>query len=349
VNSYTLTFKQRVIISLLLIAVLILALNIILSIFIDLKTTKNSYINEKQSKVKHFNLNNLSSKDIVFIGSSKTFYHISTNTFKKNGIDIYNFGISGVFFTDYPSLVNAVLDSKPKKVVISLEVESLYSELFISKYPSMDEIKIYYDINKIKFIQSLYRWLINRNTFLVYSKPIFLRIKGVYSRFDIKKDSSNNRIKESINYSKILNCNIFDIKRTNDKHSMLKCSNGDGVLLGNYLLEQEPREFKLLNLESIAYLKKIISMLENQNIEPIIVFEPLLNSRVKYSMSDIYKNFKGVDIIDLTNFSIEEKLWADNNHLNYRGREFYSEYLSTILMSQYDSPTSLNLTSLPTL
>ena len=52
---------------------IVFGITIILSIFIDLKTTRNSYINEKQSKAKHFNLNNLSSKDIVFIEVQKLF------------------------------------------------------------------------------------------------------------------------------------------------------------------------------------------------------------------------------------------------------------------------------------
>ncbi|NEW61253.1 hypothetical protein GSY74_08150 [Sulfurovum sp. bin170] len=72
-------------------------------------------------------------------------------------------------------------------------------------------------------------------------------------------------------------------------------------------------------------------MLKRRDIETVVILEPQLDNRVKYSMDDIYKTFVGVDIIDLTNFPIENELWADNNHLNYKGRERYSEYLSTVL------------------
>jgi len=332
VNFYTLTFKQRVITALLSIVVLIIALNIVLSLFIDIKTTKNSFINEKYSKIKHFNLNNPKNKDIIFIGSSKTFFHISTNLFKEKNIDIYNMGISGVFFTDYPTLVDAVLDAKPKRVVISLGIERLYSELFISKYPSIEEISIYYGINKGKFIQSLYRWLINRNTFLVHSEPIFLRIKTLYSKFEIEKDFKKFKSKKSINYSTLAKCKVFDIKRTNSKHAMLKCSNGDGVLVGHYIKKLEYKSPKPLNKESILYLKATIKMLQSHNIETTIIFEPQLKNNLKYNINDIYREFAGVDIIDLTNFPIQEKFWADNKHLNYKGREIYSDYLSTLFM-----------------
>ena len=329
-NFYTSTFKQRVVISLLLVMLFIVALNIVLSIFIDIKTTKETFINEKQSKINHFNLNEPNSKDIIFIGSSKTFYHISTNIFKSEGIDIYNLGISGVFFTGYPTLVSSTLEFKPKKVVISLGIERLYSELSISKYPSIDEIKIYYNINKMKFIESLYRWIINRNTFLVHSETIFLKFKTLYSKFEIGSAEKKSEIKDNIDYSNIANCDVFDIKITNSEHSMLKCSNGDGVLIGNFIEEIEYKDLNSLNQETIAYLQATISMLKSHNIEPVIIFEPQLNNRLKYNLENIYKKFNGVDIIDLTNFPIDEKLWADNKHLNHNGREVYSEYLSTI-------------------
>jgi hypothetical protein len=295
-----------------------------------MKTTKYSFINEKHSKIKHFNLNNPNSKDIIFIGSSKTLFHISTNEFKKRGIDIYNLGISGVFFADYPTLVEGILESKPKRVVISLGIQRLYSELLISKYPTIEEIKIYYSINKAKYAKSLYRWLINRNTFLVHSEPIFLRLKALYSRFEIEKNPKNSKTKESIKYSKIADCNLFDIKKTNNKHTMLKCSNGDGILVGNYIKEIKYKPLSSLNIESVTYLKAIISMLKGHNIEPIIIFEPQLNSTLEYNLDDIYKEFVGVDIVDLTNFPLDKDLWADNKHLNYKGREIYSEYLSKL-------------------
>ena len=326
-NFYTSTFKQRIIISLLSVILLVVALNIVISIVIDNKTTKESFINNKDSKIKHFNLNNPNHKDIIFVGSSKTLFHISTNRFKKSGIDIYNFGISGLFFADYPTLVNAVLDSKPKKVVISLGIERLYSELFISKYPMIDEIKIYYSINKKKFAKSLYRWLINQNTFLVHSQSIFFKIKSFYNRFEIKRDKSEN----SINYSTIADCHIFDIKKTNAKHTMLKCSNGDGVLVGNYIEEIEYSNLHSPNKESVLYLKAIISMLKKHNIKPLIIFEPQYNNNLRYNINDIHNEFKEVNIIDLTNFLFPKELWADNKHLNYKGRELYSEYLIKII------------------
>ena len=115
VNFYILTFKKKIFLSLFLILIFISIIDLSLVVISKAKTTKTNFINEKFSKIEHFNKNNPENLDLVFVGSSKTFYHISTENFKSNNINTFNLGIGKMLYPDYPSIVNNVLAKKPKK------------------------------------------------------------------------------------------------------------------------------------------------------------------------------------------------------------------------------------------
>ena len=346
-NFYTLTFRKKIIISFFFILGILILLDIGLYFVAQMKSTKTTFINDKFSKITHYKLNNPKEKDIVFIGSSRTFYHISTNTFKKNNLNIYNFGVSGTQFEDYPTFIPYVNSSNPKQIIISLSVPRLFNKLNIPKYPTLDEIEYYYDIDKIKFIQSLKQWIINRHLFLRHSEPIFYKIKSIYEKFDSSKKINKQKkeshteilngkklfIDKTINYSTLVNCEVFNIKQVSNDKITLKCINGDGVLIGNHIKSNHinKKEFKILNKQSIQYLQKIIDNINTKKTKVSIILEPILHNPFTYNLNDIKKQFIDVEIIDLTNLKIEDDFWADNNHLNYKGREQYSQYLSDIL------------------
>ena len=60
------------------------SIDALLQYYIDLQTTKDYFFENKRSKMKHYLLHNNHSKDYVFIGTSRTLYHISSNVFHKN-------------------------------------------------------------------------------------------------------------------------------------------------------------------------------------------------------------------------------------------------------------------------
>ena len=334
-NFYTLTFKRKIYLSFLLLFSLMVTFDVALLFIADLKTTKENFIDDKFSKIKHFKLNNDSNKDVIFIGSSRTFYHISTNTMKRNGIDAYNLGISGAQFEDYPTLVNSVIEYKPKKIVISLSVERLYDDLNTPLFSTTKELELLYEINKVKFMESAFAWMLNRHAFLNYSDVIFYKLKSFYYSFDSKmivKTQNNFPDSNNLNYSNLVGCKVFNKKQIEDKAILLKCENGDGVLIGNYLKEYETKSVTLKNLdeESITYLAKIVEGIKLNGIKPIIILEPILHNRYVYDLKKIKSAFND-EIIDLTNFTISDELWLDNEHLNYLGREKYSSFLAHLL------------------
>jgi hypothetical protein len=339
VNSYTLTFKRKLLISFLMILIGIAIIDISLYFIESIKSTKISFINKKSSKVRHFELNHPTGKDIIFLGSSRTFYHISTEVFKSNNIDIYNFGIPGVDFEDYPTLLPLVIDTRPKKVVISIPVNKLYEKLSISSYPSIEEMKYYYDIDKIFFLQSLYQWSINRHLFLQYLEPIFYKIQSFYSKFDSKNNVMHYGVGAiTSNYSNLLGCKVFEIKNNGINRQTLKCTNGDGALTGELLNKRDDISsvnLTDLNQDSISFLLRIIKKLTT-SADVTIILEPVLHNKYQYDVNHIREVFKGASILDLTNHDIttKEEMWFDAKHLNYKGRVLYSQYLASILSNE---------------
>jgi hypothetical protein len=108
VNSYTLTSKKikiNILYCFALIFIGFIIINFILYLYFYLITTQNTFIEEKVSKIKHFHLNEKLNRDYIFIGSSKTIYHISTKIFNEKHLKIYNFGVSGNFLSDYPAFL----------------------------------------------------------------------------------------------------------------------------------------------------------------------------------------------------------------------------------------------------
>jgi peptidoglycan/xylan/chitin deacetylase (PgdA/CDA1 family) len=332
VNFYTLTFKKKILISLFAIFASFILLDIALAMMVKVKSTKVSFIDDKFSKITHYQHNNPDEKDIVFVGSSRTFFHIATNTFKEAGLNVYNFGISGAQFEDYPTIIDKIIKHPPKRVIISLNVSRLYDTLNISNLPTLQEAAYYYDIDKEMFASSLLQWAINLHQFLVHSQTIYYKIQEFYTRFEPKK-ASIKRDKPTIDYDTRVGCHIFDKQNIGGKHLTLKCTNGDGIRIGNHTLpsQQKPQDLKHFNPKSIAYLQKMVDTLNRHNIPVTFILQPILHNPYHYDAKAVSSAFKNVKIIDLTNLHIDDKYWADEGHLNNEGRIYYSQYLSDII------------------
>jgi hypothetical protein len=334
VNFYTLTFKQKILLSLFSIFAAFIMIDIALYYMVNLKSTKESFIDDKFSKIKHYHANEPEKKDIVFVGSSRTFFHIATNTFKKSGLNIYNFGISGAQFEDYPTIIKEIVKTPPKEVIISLNINRLYNPLEISNLPTLEEVRYYYDIDKEMFFNSLLQWLINLHQFLVHSQTIYYKIQALYERFQPQKEPSLKSLSTPlINYDNEVGCHVFDIQKIAGKYLTLKCSNGDGIRIGNHPLELENKAIELehFNPKSIAYIQKMISTLHQHHIPITLLFQPILHNPYHYDITKIKSIFKNAKILDLSNYKLSDELWADSGHLNNQGRKIYSQYLSDII------------------
>lgn len=352
-NFYTLTSKQKLFVAFGLVLLMLIMLNLLLSYVADRQSSQTRYINDKFSKLKHFGYQKNLKKDIVFIGSSRTFYHISTNAFKKHGIDIYNFGVSGSKLPDYPTVIHEVIPQEPKHVVLSLRVDKLYEALSVSDYPSLQELNYYAEVDMALFLKASLNYLINFHTLLQYSEPIYHKIETFYKKFDFGSTHAHNDSNQSqkLNlpnhkvysnelysnelysnevYSKRVGCEVFDAKQTSDKHITLKCTNGDGIIIGSDM--REPKEtvnpqLTELNPDSLKYLNQMIQNLNANDIKVTLILEPILDNRFHYSLVELREALHDIKVIDLTNYALSYDTWADRRHLNYLGREQYSEHL----------------------
>lgn len=342
VNFYTLDFKKKIFLCLFLVAFAMVGLDIVLYAFAGNSTSKDKFIDTKISKAKHFELNSQKKMDIVFVGSSRTFNHISTNIFKENNISVYNFGVSGNFIGDYPFIVNAIKKVDAKEVVVSLRVSDLFED-FIErgfKIYTTDELIANFDINKMAFLKTLPDYLASLHLFLRYSESVYNRLVSVYDKFTPKTATNVNdfNVENFFNIEANSDCELINKSEVNSNFTkskkiiVAKCSNGDNILFANTI----PREnygkvlyLKELNLNTLKYMQNyIVDPLSKNGVKVIILLEPIFDgTRFQYNINEIISAIKNAKIVDLTNLKFSYEELSDWEHLNYLGRKKYSEFL----------------------
>ena len=342
-NFYTLDFKKKIFLCLFLVAFAMVGLDVVLYVFSDISTSKTNFVNSsKVSKAKHFELNDIYKKDLIFVGSSRTFYHISTNIFKNANVKIYNFGVSGNFISDYPFITNAIKKNGVKEVVFSIRVSDLFVDYYLSgfKIYTVDELMANYGTNKIIFLKTLPDYFSSLHLFLRYSEAIYNRLASFYEKFIPKTKTVTDNFNTGNSFDIAINndCVSNDIRELDSKFTInkklivAKCTNGDSILFANAL----PREnygkvldLKELNLNTLKYMQNyIIDPLAKSGVKVVIVFEPIFDgTRLQYNINEITSAIKNAKIIDLTNLKFSDEELSDWEHLNYLGRKRYSEFL----------------------
>ena len=348
VNFYTLDFKKKIFLCLFLVAFAMVGFDAALYVFVGNSTSKDKFIDTKISKAKHFELNSQKKMDIVFVGSSRTLNHISTNIFKENNISVYNFGVSGNFIGDYPFIVNTIKKVGVKDVVVSIRVSDLFGD-FIErgfKIYTTDELMANFGTNKMVFLETLPDYLASLHLFLRYSEAIYNRVVTTYDKFTPKTATNVNdfSVENSFNVEANSDCKLINTSEVNSKFTkskkiiVAKCSNGDNILFANAL----PREnygkvldLKELNSNTLKYMQNyIIDPLVKDGIKVIILLEPIFDgTRLQYDINEITSAIKNAKIVDLTNMKFDDAELSDWDHLNYLGRKRYSEFLVKLYLT----------------
>lgn len=341
-NFYTLDFKKKIFLCLFLVAFAMVGLDVVLFVFADINTSKTKFIDIKTSKVKHFELNSVDKNDIVFVGSSRTFNHISTNIFKENNISVYNFGVSGNFIGDYPFIVNAIKKVGAKEVVVSLRVSDLFED-FIErgiKIYTTDELMANFGTNKMVFLKTLPDYLASLHLFLRYSEAIYNRVVAAYDKFIPKTATNVNdfSVENFFNIEANSDCELINKSEVNSNFTkskkiiVVKCSNGDNILFAHTIPRVNYGKvlyLKELNLNTLKYMQNyIIDPLAKNGVKVVVLFEPIFDgTRLQYNINEITSAIKNAKVIDLTNMKFDDAEVSDWEHLNYLGRKRYSEFL----------------------
>jgi hypothetical protein len=109
----------------------------------------------------------------------------------------------------------------------------------------------------------------------------------------------------------------------------LKCTNGDGILLGKIqqIREKEIKQLDYIDKNAIDILKRYMKIIKQRGSNPIVVFEPIFHNGYRYNKKKIQDVFSEVNMVDLTDLKLEDTLWVDVSHLNEEGRMVYSKFL----------------------
>jgi len=162
-----------------------------------------------------------------------------------------------------------------------------------------------------------------------YSEAIVLKSKLLYERFE-----TQSKITKKIDFSStvskpiVYDCRPFVFQKINKNKTIVKCSNGDGFLLGE--IEKLPIRknlfLKSMNSDKLLILKKIISIIESHNIKAEVIFEPIFYSQYKISTT-LSNSLNDITYLNLSDYHLNKNNIIDAGHFNIHGREEYSKFL----------------------
>lgn len=316
-------------------------ISVVLELYSQRKNTKTTFLDDKFSKAKFIELNasQKNPHDIIFIGNSQTFYHISTNFFKKNGINISNFGVSARRIPDFGFMVKKAITLHPKHMVIAIPIDELFHKPYITTSPTLDDIKNYFDTRQDPFFifEEIVNYIRSFDRLWPYSPAIYLQLQILYHDFD---NALNRRTTMNIRRSSkkapdnsLMDCVLYSVNYSKAAGAIIKCTNGDGVLLGNKVekdCKNDPNALLIsnghLNSNTLALLNLYISSIRANNITPIIIFNTSYCRNFHYNLDSV-TNSINAKVLDLTFLKIPDAFWQDRIHFNDKGRMLYSKIL----------------------
>jgi hypothetical protein len=311
-----------------------LVLNTVLSVYLSKRTTQDTFVEEKSSKIQHLAMQPNSHRlDSVFIGDSTTVYHISQAEMKKAGLSTYNLGISGNSILDYPYLLSAVYPLKPRSVVINISIAEFFSRVEESQTLNLVDLLFFREFFSTSELVTVGKQVLTNTVhFYRLREAIYSTLVNRYRQF--------NRVStvvasghEAAPVVLTADCMIFNKKIFQHAQSGM-CANGDGVMYGQYHFKKiEQWSFDKLNAEYVAILNKLITEIEANGVMAIVVLQPVNfgQKRDAAIVKKITDQLQGRRVIDNSSFELSVDMWADSGHLNVQGRSLYSQYFSAKL------------------
>lgn len=296
------------------------------------RSTVTRFIDNKESKFRHFLLQDFSSGlDAVFVGSSLTKNHVSTAEFRELGWSVYNMGISGRLLADFPSMLNRALMKSPRLVVLNISAAELFQEPQ-SDFVHFDDLKMHWraGLPPAELLTSAASFLLSLHKLHYYREPLYEQIKGVAMKIVPKR--SGEAVEEQNRYPAHLaqlkekpDCRVFK-RATYERMEVVTCENGDGIQLGNFssnhdTINKVPSEARL-NEGALSLLTELVREGEARS-KIVVVLQPSLGAAPAYDLSMLQARL-GVPLIDLSREVLSEADWCDGGHFNIYGRKKYS-------------------------
>jgi hypothetical protein len=262
-------------------------------------------------------------QDILIFGSSKTLRQYSPKIISKGtGLSCYNLGRDAQKIPYCAALEEVVLKrKKPKLIILDILSRELYED----------------DLKYSKL------WIL-----LPYCKehPEFVKYIA-----DLSPYEKNKLLLQSLPYNSflflMLNNLIFEKYITKDElgfkplnHSLTKEEMATLVIRKNQYDEKIRREGNIKpDQKSIQYFKEFLNRSRENNIKTFVIISPCLMQEPSFyrnSISEICKNYSNVVFLDGSenaNYNLQNEKYADFDHLNKLGAEFYSKELNLVIQN----------------
>lgn len=267
------------------------------------------------------------SLDVLFMGNSDVYRGISPiKMWDEYGITSYVFSTSGSrMWTAYYLLEESLKYQNPKLIVLNMDFTFNETDASEANYrKAFDNMKL--GITKIKAIQDPIFKISNEQK-LSYIFPI----ARYHSRWDelTAEDFTEVLKKERFAYKGL------------DMVGDIKPYTG-----GNEYMERRKYKDIKIGERCSTYLKKIINLCKNKNIELLLIEIPSADSWTK-DLSDKVYDFaqdNHLDFVDMNlnydkfGFNWEKNTCDGGDHLNVYGAESVSTYLGEYIKNKYDIP-----------
>lgn len=304
-----------------------------LSLFFELDkymANKGYFILHKISKASHMlEYTKNHQNDIIFIGHSKAQNHISTAIFKQHNINIYTYGVSAVSFSDYPYMVAKAIKTNPKKIVIDISPSMIYDG---NRLPKMQQPTFTDMLEQIKAtgLPALSKNLLDIFPLKFYVDRYFRLLSTDLNKVNTEVDTLISK------YNYTPDCEIFNYY--GDKRILTLCTNGNGTVWYNNI-SREPTTVQLrtFNKATVDLLNHMLNEIRKHGIEAYILLEAVeYNKTYDFDINDIYKNIhiKKNHIIDSSYLTFDNDQWADDEHINGKGKEKFSSLIIDKLKEQ---------------
>lgn len=317
----------------------LLGVDVALRVYVVQRTTANRFIDNKDSKFRHYLAQPFPrSPDAVFIGSSLTKNHISTDVFRGRGWVVYNMGISGRLLGDYPSMAENALRRNPRVVVLNLSASDLLT-------PPSSEFTHFTDLLAqwraglpwATLLSSAGNFLEGRHLLHYYRAPLYENVAASFRRLApppaavaARREDRAPAFADQVNRTP--DCDVFK-RATYDSEVVLTCTNGDGVQLGRFdpSLDPIPDEPPAgpPNESSLRLLREVVAEI-GKSAKPIVVIQPSRRKSPPLDIKAIEARI-GAPLIDLRTDVFSNSDWSDGGHFNLFGREKYSKLLESAL------------------
>lgn len=317
------------------------------------RVSADAFIEDARSKARHMRLRLAGTHaDIIFVGSSRTLHHISTADFQRAGWTVYNYGISGHQIASYPSMVEAAAALGPTYVAIGVPLAAFGSaEITVPSRPALADIRAQIATGQpLRLLAATTgEWLGNLHALHFYSEALNLRLRPLFERLNRSLAPQPRPRKKDTNPGQPAGvqapaaapgapeetCDCIPFGSLTDERGMriLKCTNGDGILFGNFLPQGKARAIAWQGFHEpyLALLNHCLDLARAQGARPVVILEPNRDLVYNQDLADILEAIRAAvhaPVLDFTHHPLPDAMWADAGHLNDAGRHAFSAALA---------------------